>query len=330
MVTDVFRATTTICTAFANGCKDIIPVATEAEALTYKGMGYLTGAEHSTERCSFADFGNSPAEYSVARVSGKSLVMKTTNGTIAIKGAADCHSLLIGAFVNLQAVAMRCKELDRDVLIVCSGSDGRICLEDFYKAYERRGSVFMDYRNSIDTFNKNTIIYGHNYLDSTMFSDLENYKDIEFYKTAPVIECNTIYKNYKWKVFAVFLTTASPELDNGYVFNYIYPFMTDENFAEFIAEVQKRSLYHTDVEVLPTDKILTLQTCTRDLDLSPRKQEDARCIVMARLVREGESETVDVTKAVQNENPKYPQLYYDKYKLENPYRNDEQWYPRGE
>ena len=201
---------------------------------------------------------------------------------------------------------------------------------NFYKAYERRGSVFMDYRNSIDTFNKNTIIYGHNYLDSTMFSDLENYKDIEFYKTAPVIECNTIYKNYKWKVFAVFLTTASPELDNGYVFNYIYPFMTDENFAEFIAEVQKRSLYHTDVEVLPTDKILTLQTCTRDLDLSPRKQEDARCIVMARLVREGESETVDVAKAVQNENPKYPQLYYDKYKLENPYRNDEQWYPRGE
>ena len=130
VVTDVFRATTTICTAFANGCKDIIPVATEAEALTYKGMGYLTGAEHSTERCSFADFGNSPAEYSVARVSGKSLVMKTTNGTIAIKGAADCHSLLIGAFVNLQAVAMRCNELDRDVLIVCSGSDGRICLED--------------------------------------------------------------------------------------------------------------------------------------------------------------------------------------------------------
>ena len=201
---------------------------------------------------------------------------------------------------------------------------------NFYKEYERRGSVFMDYRNSIDTFNKNTIIYGHNYLDSTMFSDLENYKDIEFYKTAPVIEFNTIYQNYKWKVFAVFLTTASPELDNGYVFNYIYPFMTDDNFADFIAEVDKRSLYHTDVEVLPTDKILTLQTCTRDLDLSSRKQEDARCIVMARLVRDGESEMVDVTKATVNENPKYPQLYYDKYKLENPYVNDEKWYPKGE
>lgn len=130
IITDVFRATTTICTAFANGCKDIIPVATEAEALNYKAMGYLTGAEQSTEKCSFADFGNSPQEYTVAKVSGKSLVMTTSNGTKAIKGAQECYKLLIGAFVNLQAVVNRCKELDKDVLIVCSGSNGKICLED--------------------------------------------------------------------------------------------------------------------------------------------------------------------------------------------------------
>lgn len=130
VVTDVFRATTTISTAFANGCSDITPVATEAEALAYKEKGWLTGAEHLTERCAFADFGNSPAEYSEAKVGGKSLVMKTTNGTVAIKGTADCHRLLVGAFVNVGAVARRCRELGRDVLIVCSGSEGRICLED--------------------------------------------------------------------------------------------------------------------------------------------------------------------------------------------------------
>ncbi len=130
VVTDVFRATTTICTAFANGVKDIIPVATEQEALSYKSLGYLVGAEQSTERCSFADFGNSPAEYSVEHVNGKSLVIKTTNGTVAIKGAQHCHKLLIGAFVNLQALANRILQLGKDVLIVCSGADGRICLED--------------------------------------------------------------------------------------------------------------------------------------------------------------------------------------------------------
>ena len=80
---------------------------------------------------------------------------------------------------------------------------------------------------------------------------------------------------------------------------------------------------------MPTDKILTLSTCTRDMDIT-RKQEDARCVVMARLVRAGESETVDTSKATVNPEPKYPQLWYDKFGLENPYRNDEKWYPRGE
>ncbi len=214
---------------------------------------------------------------------------------------------------------------------VYQGEDNDFYLRrDANKAYLRHGSIFMDYRNSVSEFNRNTILYGHNYLDSTMFSDLENYKDIEFYKTAPVITFNTIYKDCQWKVFAVFLTTASPELDNGYVFNYIYPFMTEENFVDFIAEVQKRSLYRTGVDILPTDKILTLSTCTRDLDLSANKQEDARLVVMARLVRDGESETVHTEYATRNENPKYPQLYYDKYNKKNPYKNDVKWYPRGE
>lgn len=214
---------------------------------------------------------------------------------------------------------------------VVQGDDNDFYLRrDFNKEYLRRGSIYMDYRNHIDTPDKNTILYGHNYLDSTMFSDLENYKDIAFYKTAPVISFNTIYREYKWKVIGVFLTTASPELDNDYVFNYIYPFMTDSSFAEFVQEVEKRSFYHTGVDVLPTDKVLTLSTCSRDLDRSARKQENVRCVVVARMVRDGESETVDVSKAVVNENQKFPQLYYDKYKKSNPFRNDEKWYPRGE
>ena len=130
VVTDVFRATTTICTAFANGATDVIPVASAQEALAYKSLGYLVGAEQATERCTFADFGNSPAEYSVSRINGKSLVIMTTNGTKAIKGASHCYKLLIGAFVNLKALADHIMELNKDVLIVCSGADGRICLED--------------------------------------------------------------------------------------------------------------------------------------------------------------------------------------------------------
>ena len=130
VVTDVLRASTTICTAFANHCRSIIPVATQEEAIDYKERGYLTGAEYKVARCDFADFGNSPAEYTEERVAGKDIVLTTSNGTKAIKAASECYLLLIGSFVNLQAVARRCLKEQRDVLIVCAGWKGRICIED--------------------------------------------------------------------------------------------------------------------------------------------------------------------------------------------------------
>lgn len=194
---------------------------------------------------------------------------------------------------------------------------------------QRRGTIFMDYRNHLQPLDKNTILYGHNNLDTTMFSDLEKYKDLDFYKQNPVVYFDTIYEERVWKVFAIFYATASPELDNGYVFNYVYPAMTDSNFADYVEEIKKRTLIQTDVEVLPTDKILTLSTCTRDLDLKRGKQENARIVILARLVRPGESETVDVTNAKRNPNPKQPQLWYDKHKKDNPYINDPKWYPKG-
>lgn len=216
---------------------------------------------------------------------------------------------------------------------VAQTSDNKFYLSRDFKTKKRpvrggRGTIFMDYRNDPKNLNKNTILYGHNALDGTMFSDLEKYKDMEFYKQSPVIEFNTIYKEYKWKVFAVFYGTAEPQLDNGYVFNFIYPFMTDSNFADYLEEVEKRSFYHTSVDVLPTDKILTLVTCTRDLDYVT-KHDNVRLVVLARLVRDGESETVDVSQVTKNPNPKHPQLWYDKHKQENPYINDEKWYPKG-
>lgn len=197
---------------------------------------------------------------------------------------------------------------------------------DFFGNYEQRGTVFMDFHNRVQSLSKNTILYGHNYLDSTMFSDLEKYKDIEFYKQAPIIEFNTIYKEYKWKVVAVFLTTASKEQDNDYIFNYIYPNMGLTSYMGYIKELEKRRLYDTGVDLLPTDKILTLSTCTLDMDM-PNLRANARCVVVARLLRNGESEEVDTSLAKVNPSPKYPQLWYDKFKKDNPYKNDAKWYP---
>lgn len=201
--------------------------------------------------------------------------------------------------------------------------------KNFSKKYERRGSIFMDFRCDPVNFLKNTILYGHNYLDSTMFSDLEKYKDLDFYKSAPVIEFNTIYKNYKWKVFGVYLSNADEKDDNGYALYYIHPFMTDDNFEAYVQTVRERSIINMPVDVERTDKILTLSTCTRDMDLPGRGQTNARCVIVARLVRDGEREDVNVSAATYNENPRYPQVWYTAHGLENPYVNASRWYPEG-
>lgn len=197
------------------------------------------------------------------------------------------------------------------------------------RKYDVRGTVFMDYRDHVDELCKNTILYGHNNLDSTMFSDLEKYKDIEFYRQHPVIEFNTIYHNYKWKIISVFFANADEADDNGYAINYIYPFMTDDSFEEYYQELLVRSLFFTTVETYKTDKILTLSTCTRDMDIKGRGETNARFVVVARLVREGEDETVQTAQAIYNPNPKYPQIWYDAHGQSNPYYYAVRWYPEG-
>lgn len=130
VVTDIFRATTTMCVAFQNGSKAIIPVASIDEAKAYKEKGYKVGAERNVKRCDFADFGNAPSEYTKEKVAGEEIVFTTTNGTQAINTALDANILLIGAFSNLNAVADFCISQQKDVMILCAGWENRFNIED--------------------------------------------------------------------------------------------------------------------------------------------------------------------------------------------------------
>ena len=87
---------------------------------------------------------------------------------------------------------------------------------------------------------------------------------------------------------------------------------------EYVSEIDQRKLYSTGVDIKPTDKILTLSTCNYDWDAQ-------RLVVVARLVREGENPSVDTSLAKKNENPRYPQIYYDQKGITNPYRDAKKW-----
>lgn len=131
VVVDILRATSAICAAFANGAKSIIPIPSAEKAKEAKAKGYIVAAERDGTKLDFADFGNSPFNFTPDRVAGKDVAYSTTNGTQAIVKAKGGLSVLIGSFINLSAVA---KWIDNqgegDVLVLCAGWKGRFCLED--------------------------------------------------------------------------------------------------------------------------------------------------------------------------------------------------------
>lgn len=130
VVVDILRATSAICTAFMNGASRIIPVGTLDEAKAYKGKGYLVAAERDGIVRDFADFGNSPYNFTVDRVKDQEIVYSTTNGTHSIQIASNSHEVLIGSYLNISSLANYLIEKERDVIILCAGWKSRFNLED--------------------------------------------------------------------------------------------------------------------------------------------------------------------------------------------------------
>ena len=130
VVIDVLRATSAICTAFHYGVDKIIPVSTLDQAIEYKDKGFHVAAERKGKIVSGFEFGNSPLAYTNDKLKDQTLVLTTTNGTKAINMAKDIEHLLIGSFLNLDAICNYLIELNKSVLILGSGWENKFCLED--------------------------------------------------------------------------------------------------------------------------------------------------------------------------------------------------------
>ena len=175
-------------------------------------------------------------------------------------------------------------------------------------------ATYLDFRtrfgNGWANSSKNTVIYGHNWTNCyqpfavgasdtnnakhKMFAQLPSYNNIEFAKANPHIYFSTAQNEGIWRIFSV----AYSELEWEY--NKPNP-ISDAAFSSIIKEMQKRSIFNFDVDVKASDHILTLSTCTR-LYAAGANQ---RFIVVARLLRPGESENDKVT-VVANPSPKQP------------------------
>jgi 2-phosphosulfolactate phosphatase len=130
VIIDILRASSAICTAFANGAVSILPVADANEAREYKSRGYLVAAERDGFVLDFADFGNSPFNFTREKVEGKTIVYSTTNGTGIINLASSAHAIAVGSFLNIGALTEWIIMQASNTLLFCAGWKNRFNIED--------------------------------------------------------------------------------------------------------------------------------------------------------------------------------------------------------
>lgn len=180
------------------------------------------------------------------------------------------------------------------------------------KEWLRLGTVFADYRNTFDEqgLSTNTILYGHHARNGKYFKDLINYKQLSFYQEHPFVSFETMYEYRDWVIVGAF--HASLHKGQGELFEYYnYIDGSQADFYAFMDEVNRRSYFHTNIPVDHNDKLLTLSTCDYDFD-------DARFVVVARQLREGETaETMDI-QATEHQQRYMPDAWYQAKGKKNP------------
>ena len=129
----------------------------------------------------------------------------------------------------------------------------------FDKSYNLAGWIFLDYRNNTINFDKNTILYGHGRLDSTMFGSLMQVFDKAWYENNSnhFIKISTDNQSSIWQIFSIY---HIPVTDDYIKIN----FNSDEDFLEFIEMLKNRSVYNFNVDFTSVDNIITLSTCYKN------------------------------------------------------------------
>lgn len=131
VVVDVLRASTTMIQAISAGARGVTPCLQVEQAFQFRQLAadVLLGGERGGEPIDGFDLGNSPADYQPAAVEQRDLVFTSTNGTAAILACQTAAEVLIGALVNLSAVARAAQVFER-VCVVCAGTEGQVSWED--------------------------------------------------------------------------------------------------------------------------------------------------------------------------------------------------------
>lgn len=140
---------------------------------------------------------------------------------------------------------------------VTQTTDNTYYLKHSYdKSYNNNGWIYSDYRNNFDNFKANSIIYGHNLTNKSMFGSLTKALKPEWYNNPDNlnIKLSTTKSNTVWQIFSIYLT----EVESYYLRTI---FASSEDHQTFIDTLTSRSIKDFNNKPTTNDKILTLSTC---------------------------------------------------------------------
>ena len=124
----------------------------------------------------------------------------------------------------------------------------------------KAGTLFTDMNNGKGFSDRNTIIYGHNMKNGSMFGQLKKYGKEEYYQEHPSFYLYTEAGVWRYDIFSV---RVVDEASDSYTIN----FASEEEFNTYIDKAFRTSMYDTGVAVTASDTIVTLSTCTsKDTD----------------------------------------------------------------
>lgn len=143
---------------------------------------------------------------------------------------------------------------------------------DFYKRKTDIGWIFADYRDNFDTLNNNTIIYGHNLINRTMFGQIPYLLKKSWFKSknSHYIKISTKKTNSIWQIFSVYKTPPTTDYLQS-------KFNSIEAYETFLNNIKNKSQQKFNIDLDFTDKIITLSTCD-DIGTS-------RVVVHAKLIK---------------------------------------------
>lgn len=154
---------------------------------------------------------------------------------------------------------LKVNNTDVNYAVVQAADNSYYMNHNFYGKKNSAGWVFADYRNHFDDLDTNTVLYGHNRKDSSMFGSLQLTQN-EYWYTNPenkYIFFNTKSQKMTWEIFSLYKVKAETYCTTPY-------FTSVDEQLEFFSTIKDRSIYDFGIDLNENDKIITLYTCANN------------------------------------------------------------------